>query len=40
MPANKDWLVVAYNRQPRVPLLEKPVLLRLCAHEKLPDNNT
>jgi hypothetical protein len=37
MPANKDWLVVAYNRQPRVPLPEKTVLLRLCAHERLPD---
>jgi hypothetical protein len=38
LPANKDWLVVAYNRQLRVPLLEKPVLLRLCVHEKMPDN--
>jgi hypothetical protein len=39
MPANKDWLVIAYNRQPRVPLPEKAVLLRLCAHENLPDDN-
>jgi hypothetical protein len=39
MPAKKDWLVVAYNRRPRVPLPEKNALLRLCAHEKLPDDN-
>ena len=39
MPATRDWLVVAYNRQPRVPLQEKTVLLHLCAHEKLPDDN-
>jgi hypothetical protein len=38
-PAKRDWLVVAYNRQPRVPLPEKTVLLRLCAHERLPDHN-
>jgi hypothetical protein len=38
-PAKRDWLVVAYNRQPRVPLPEKTVLLRLCAHERLPDDN-
>jgi hypothetical protein len=39
LPANKDWLVVAYNRQSRVPLLEKPVLLHFFAHQKLPDDN-
>ncbi len=38
-PAKRDWLVIAYNRQPRVPLSEKTVLLRLCAHERLPDDN-
>ena len=37
--AKRDWLVVAYNRQPRVPLPEKTILLRLCAHERLPDDN-
>src|SRR5690348_13372690 len=36
-PAKRDWLVVAYNRQPRVPLPDKTVLLRLCAQERLPD---
>ena len=35
--AKRDWLVVAYNRQPRVPLPDKTVLLRLCAQERLPD---
>lgn len=39
MPAKRDWLVAAYSRQPRVPLPEKTVLLRLCAHERLPDDN-
>jgi hypothetical protein len=39
-PATKDWLVVAYNRESRVPLPEKEVLLRLCAHERIPDGNT
>lgn len=39
-PAIKDWLVVAYNRHPRVPLPEKAALLRLFGHEKLPDNDT
>lgn len=39
MPANRDWLVVAYNRQPRVPLPEKTELLRLFAHEKPPEDN-
>lgn len=38
VPANQDWMVVAYNRQPRVPLPEKTVLLRLYAHENLPDD--
>lgn len=38
-PAKRDWLVVAYNRQPRVPLPEKTVLLRLFAHDRLPDDN-
>jgi hypothetical protein len=38
-PANKDWLVVAYNRESRVPLPEKEVILRLCAYEGIPDDN-
>ena len=39
MPASRDWLVVAYNRQPRVPLPEKAILLRLFAHERLPEES-
>jgi hypothetical protein len=38
MPANRNWLVVAYNRQPRVPLPDKTVLLRLFGQEKSPDD--
>jgi hypothetical protein len=38
--ANKDWLVVAYNRESRVPLPEKEVILRLCAREVIPEDNT
>ena len=38
-PANQDWMVIAYNRQPRVPLPEKAVLLTLYAHENLPDEH-
>lgn len=37
--SNQDWLVVAYNRESRVPLLEKEVILRLCAHEDIPGAN-
>ena len=37
--ANKDWLVVANHRESGVPLPEKRVLLRLCAHENSPDDN-
>ena len=38
MPTNQDWLVVAYSRQPRVPLPDTTVLLTLYANERLPDN--
>jgi hypothetical protein len=37
---NKDWLVIAYNRDADVPLREREVLLRLFAHEDLPDAST
>lgn len=37
---NKDWLVIAYNRNADVPTREREVLLRLLAHEELPDANT
>lgn len=33
-PANKDWLVVAYSRESRVPLPEKEVILHLRALER------
>jgi hypothetical protein len=39
LPSNKDWLVVAYNRESRVPLPDKEVILRLCAHEDIPGDN-
>jgi len=39
-PASKDWIVVAYNGEARIPLLEQGVPLRLYAHERLPDDNT
>jgi hypothetical protein len=38
--SNKDWLVIAYNRDADVPLGEREVLLRLLAHEKIPDEST
>jgi hypothetical protein len=37
--SNKDWLVVAYNRDADVPLGEKEVLLRLLVHEEIPDES-
>jgi hypothetical protein len=37
---NKDWLVVAYDRNAVVPLQDREILLRLFAHEKLPDEST
>jgi hypothetical protein len=36
---NQDWLVVAYSRESKVPLPEREVLLRLFAHENMPDDN-
>lgn len=35
---NRDWLVVAYHRETGMPKTEKAVLLRLFAHEDLPDD--
>ena len=40
IPANKDWLVVAYHLESKVPLPERAVLLHLFAHESLPDDDT
>jgi hypothetical protein len=37
---NQDWLVIAYSRGAKVPLPGRDVILRLCAHEKPPDDNT
>jgi len=34
---NQDWLVVAYHRDVEIPLPDREVLLRLLAHEKMPD---
>jgi len=34
---NKDWLVIAYNRDAEVPLRAPEVRLRLFAHEDIPD---
>lgn len=39
MPTNKDWLVVAYNGEARMPFPQTETLLRLYAHEKLPEDN-
>jgi hypothetical protein len=38
--SNKDWLIIAFNRESRVPLPGKEVILRLCAHESIPGDNT
>jgi hypothetical protein len=38
--SNKDWLVIAYSREAKVPMQVKEVLLRLCAHEKMPEENS
>jgi len=37
---NKDWLVVAYDRNAGVPLQDREVLLRFFAHEKPSDDST
>ena len=37
---NKDWLVVAYDRNANVPLQDREILLRLFAREKLPNDST
>jgi hypothetical protein len=39
-PANKDWLIIAYNRESKIPLPEREVILHLRAHECIPDENT
>jgi hypothetical protein len=36
---NKDWLVIAYSREAKVPLHVKEVLSHLYAHEKTPEAN-
>ncbi len=37
--ANRDWLVVAYSSESRVPVPDKEVILRLFAHENVPDHD-
>lgn len=36
---NKDWLVIAYSHDASIPLPDREVLLRLRAHENIPDDN-
>ncbi len=36
---NKNWLVIAYSRDAKVPSPDREFLSRLLAHEKLPDTN-
>jgi len=35
---NKDWLVVAYSHEARMPLPDRDDILRLLAHEIAPDD--
>jgi hypothetical protein len=35
---NQDWLVIAYSRDAQVPLPKRDVILRLRAHEKMPED--
>jgi hypothetical protein len=37
---NKDWLVVAYSREAKVPLQVKEIILHLCGHVNAPEDNT
>ncbi|MFO1513754.1 MAG: hypothetical protein U1F83_12695 [Verrucomicrobiota bacterium] len=37
--ANKDWLVIAYSREAKVPLGIKEVIRRLCAQDKAPQED-
>jgi hypothetical protein len=38
--ANKDWLVIAYSYEAKVPLPGRENILTLWAHEGLPDDDT
>jgi hypothetical protein len=38
--SNKDWLVIAYSREAQVPLPVREVILHLCAHEEIPEENS
>jgi len=38
--SNKDWLVIAYSREAKVPSETTEVILRLYAHEPLPEENS
>ena len=37
--ANKDWLVVAYSHEAKVPLLDREILLHLYGREDMPKDN-
>jgi hypothetical protein len=34
---NKDWLVVVYSHEAKIPLPDRDVILRLYAHERIPE---
>jgi hypothetical protein len=34
---HRDYLVIAYSRDANIPLADREVLLRLLAHEKMPE---
>ena len=36
---NKDWLVIAYSRDAKVPLEVKQMLSSLLAHERMSEEN-
>jgi hypothetical protein len=38
--ANKDWLVVAYSHEAKVPLLDREILLHLYAREDMREDNS
>jgi hypothetical protein len=37
---NKSWLVIAYSREAKVPLVERELILQMYRHEKTPEDNT
>ncbi len=37
---NKNWLVIAYSREAKVPLVDRDVILSLRAHETMSGEDT